>query len=382
MEIQLNEQELAFQKEVQDFIKSNWSEFSGDPLARYIEWVKALVKKGWTVPKWPKEHGGTAWSTVQHYIWQKETSIANAPGLPPFGVNMVGPIIYTYGNEEQKAQHLPGIVNQSVRWCQGYSEPGAGSDLAALKTKAELTEDGKHYIVNGSKIWTTMAHTAHWMFCLTRTDNTGKKQEGITFLLIDMSDPGIEVKPIITLGGNHHVNTVHLTNVKVPVENRIGEEGQGWTYAKGLLQHERTGLAGITRSAIALQDLKNNAHKIPDGTGTMADNRSYQAKLAKLEIKLQALEFLELRTMITVSEGKAPGPESSILKLMGTQAQQAIAELTMESAGYFASPWGKPVGLKFGKGATNKYLDGRASTIYGGASEVQRDVIAKRVLGL
>src|SRR5690606_19379270 len=162
MEIQLNEQELAFQKEVQDFIKNNWSDFSGDPLARYIEWVKALVNKGWTVPKWPKEHGGTGWTTIQHYIWQKETSISKAPGLPPFGVNMVGPIIYTYGNEEQKAQHLPSIVDQSIRWCQGYSEPGAGSDLAALKTKAELTEDGKHYIVNGQKIWTTMAHTAHW----------------------------------------------------------------------------------------------------------------------------------------------------------------------------------------------------------------------------
>lgn len=382
MDIQLSADELAFQKEVQDFIRDNYTNFEGDPMTRYIKWVGALVKKGWTVTKWPKEYGGTGWTTVQHYIWQKETSIANAPGLPPFGVSMVGPIIYTYGNDAQKKQHLPGIINQSVRWCQGYSEPGAGSDLAALKTKAELTPDGKHYIVNGSKIWTTMAHTAHWMFCLTRTDNSGKKQDGITFLLMDMADPGIEVKPIITLGGNHHVNTVHFTNVKVPVENRIGEEGKGWTYAKGLLQHERTGLAGITRSAIALQEMKQNAHKIPDGESTLAENKAYQAKLAKLEISLQALEFLELRTMITVSEGKAPGPESSILKLKGTQAQQAIAELTMEAAGYYASPWGEPVGLKFGKGATNKYLDGRASTIYGGASEVQRDVIAKRVLGL
>ena len=383
MDIQLNKEDQAFQKEVHDFIRDNWTNAKAtDPLSRYMDWVKALVAKGWTVQKWPKEHGGTGWNTIQHYIWQKETSVANAPGLPPFGVSMVGPIIYTYGNETQKKQHLPGIVDQSVRWCQGYSEPGAGSDLAALKTKAELTPDGKHYIVNGSKIWTTMAHTAHWMFCLTRTDNSGKKQEGITFLLMDMADPGIEVKPIITLGGNHHVNTVHFTNVKVPVENRIGDEGKGWTYAKGLLQHERTGLAGITRSAMALQDLKDNAHRIPDGNGTLADNRAYQMKLARLEIDLQALEFLELRTMITVSEGKAPGPESSILKLKGTQAQQAIAEITMESAGYYASPWGNPVGLKFGKGAMNKYLDGRASTIYGGASEVQRDVIAKRVLGL
>lgn len=382
MDIQLNDEELAFQKEVQDFIRENYTEFQGNPMDRYFAWNKALFDKGWTVTKWPKEHGGTGWTTIQHYIWQKETSISGTPGQAPFGVAMVGPIIYSYGNEEQQKQHLPSIRDQSINWCQGYSEPGAGSDLAALKTKAELSEDGKHYVVNGSKMWTTMAHIANWMFCLTRTDNTGKKQDGITFLLMDMSDPGIEVKPIYTLGGNHHVNTVHFTDVKVPVENRIGEEGKGWTYAKGLLQHERTGLAGITRSAIALQNLKKNAEKIPDGEGTLADNSAYQAKLARLEIQLQSLEFLELRTMITVSEGNAPGPESSILKLKGTQAQQAMAELTMESAGYYGSPWGNPVGLKFGKGAMNKYLDGRASTIYGGASEVQRDVIAKRVLGL
>src|SRR5262245_20847958 len=231
-----------------------------------MRWFKAAADKGgWDVPKWPTEFGGPGWTPTQHYIWEKETANTALPIDLPFGLGMLAPILMAYGNEEQQARFLPDIRARKVNWCQGYSEPGAGSDLASLKTKAALTADGKHYIVNGTKIWTTMAHMADWIFCLTRTSDSGKKQEGITFLLFPMRQSGIEVKPIITLGGSHTVNMVHITDVKVPVENRIGEEGHGWTYAKGLLQHERTGLAGISRSLVALSKLKEQAATVRRG---------------------------------------------------------------------------------------------------------------------
>ncbi len=384
MDIELSADDLAFQADVRQFLADNRYQMGTDYAAWRLDWFrKAADKGGWDVPKWPAAFGGPGWSPTQHYLWEQETARANTPFDLPFGVGMVAPIIMAYGNAEQQARFLPDIRARTVNWCQGYSEPGAGSDLAGLKTRAVLSPDGSRYIVNGQKIWTTLAHMADWMFCLTRTDDSGRKQDGITFLLLPMKQPGIEVRPIITLGGSHTVNSVFLTDVEVPVEDRIGEEGKGWTYAKGLLQHERTGLAGISRSLVALAELKRNATKVPRGNGTLMDDPDFRAKLALLEIDLMATEFTELRSLAAAQSGAAPGPESSILKLKGTEIQQRIQKLTVEAAGIYAAAWGGPgVGPKFARSGMGGYLSSRAYTIYGGASEVQKDVIAKNVLGI
>jgi alkylation response protein AidB-like acyl-CoA dehydrogenase len=383
MDIDLSAADLAFRDDVRNFLKTN----AYKPGADYGVWrdnwfAKAKEKGGWDVPKWPKAFGGPGWTPTQHYIWEQETATAMLPFDMPFGVGMLAPILMGYGSKEQQERFLPDIRARKVNWCQGYSEPGAGSDLAALKTKAELSKDGKTYTVNGTKIWTTAAHMADWIFCLTRTADTGKRQEGITFLLFPMKQPGIEVKPIITLGGSHTVNMVHINDVKVPVENRIGEEGKGWTYAKGLLQHERTGLAGVSRSIVALEKLKEQAGTVKRGNGSLMDDPAFRAKVAALEVDLMALEFTELRSLAAASAGGALGPESSIMKLKGTEIQQRIAKLTVEAGGIYSAGWGHPVGPKFARGGMASYLSSRAYTIYGGASEVQKDVIAKNVLGI
>jgi alkylation response protein AidB-like acyl-CoA dehydrogenase len=384
MDIELSPEDLAFRDEVRAFFKDNEYRPGEDYNQWRLDWfAKAREKGGWDVPKWPHEFGGPGWTPTQHYIWEQETAVANLPWDLPFGIGMLAPVLMAYGNKEQQDRFLPDIRERKVNWCQGYSEPGAGSDLASLKTKAVLSDDGTHYTVNGTKIWTTMAHIADWIFCLTRTDDSGIKQEGITFLLFPMKQDGIEVKPIITLGGAHSVNTVFITDVKVPVENRIGEEGKGWTYAKGLLQHERTGLAGISRSIIALERLKEQARTVKRGNGTLMDDPGFKSKVAELEIDLMASEYTELRSLATASAGAAPGPESSILKLKGTEIQQRIAKLTVEAGGIYSAAWGaKPVGPSFAKGGMGSYLASRAYTIYGGASEVQKDVVAKNVLGI
>ena len=382
MDIEFSEEDLAFRKDVQDFIKANLPK-GMDLWTKRGEWFKALADKGgWDVHKWPVDFGGPGFTPTQRYIFDQEMAKNSTPPQIPFGVTMLAPILMNYGTKEQQDKFLPSIRDGSVNWCQGYSEPGAGSDLANLKTRAELTEDGKHYVVNGQKIWTTLAHIAHWMFCLVRTASDGPKQEGITFLLIPMDDPGVEVKPIITLGGAHSVNEVYLTDVKVPVENRIGEEGKGWTYAKGLLVHERTGLAGIQNSVLALEKAKHNASKVKVGEGTLLDVPSFRNKMGSLEAELMALEFLELQTLAQVAAGGDPGPESSIMKLKGTEIQQRVSELNIEAAGIYGAAWGEPVGPGFARGAMSSYLGARATTIYGGASEVQKDVIAKKVLDL
>jgi alkylation response protein AidB-like acyl-CoA dehydrogenase len=383
MDIDLSAADLVFRDDVRNFLKTN----AYKPGADYGVWrdnwfAKAKEKGGWDVPKWPKAFGGPGWTPTQHYIWEQETATAMLPFDMPFGVGMLAPILMGYGSKEQQERFLPDIRARKVNWCQGYSEPGAGSDLAALKTKAELSKDGKTYTVNGTKIWTTAAHMADWIFCLTRTADTGKRQEGITFLLFPMKQPGIEVKPIITLGGSHTVNMVHINDVKVPVENRIGEEGKGWTYAKGLLQHERTGLAGVSRSIVALEKLKEQADTVKRGNGSLMDDPAFRAKVAALEVDLMALEFTELRSLAAASAGGALGPESSIMKLKGTEIQQRIAKLTVEAGGIYSAGWGHPVGPKFARGGMASYLSSRAYTIYGGASEVQKDVIAKNVLGI
>jgi alkylation response protein AidB-like acyl-CoA dehydrogenase len=383
MDIDLSAADLAFRDDVREFLRSNAYKPGTDYMAWRSEWfAKAAAKGGWDVPKWPKAFGGPGWTPTQHYIWEQETATAALPFDMPFGVGMLAPILMGYGSKEQQDRFMPDIRARKVNWCQGYSEPGAGSDLAALKTKAELSADGKTYTVNGTKIWTTAAHMADWIFCLTRTADTGKRQEGITFLLFPMKQPGIEVKPIITLGGSHTVNMVHINDVKVPVENRIGEEGQGWTYAKGLLQHERTGLAGVSRSIVALEKLKEQARSVKRGNGSLMDEPAFRAKVGALEVDLMALEFTELRSLAAASAGGALGPESSIMKLKGTEIQQRIAKLTVEAGGIYSAGWGHPVGPKFARNGMASYLSSRAYTIYGGASEVQKDVIAKNVLGI
>jgi len=308
-----------------------------------------------------------------------------------FGVKMVAPVIYTYGNEEQKQRFLPDILASNVWWCQGYSEPNAGSDLASLKTTA--VRDGDHYVVNGTKTWTTLGQHADWIFCLVRTDNTVKKQEGISFLLIDMKTPGIKVSPIVLLDGEPEVNEVHFDNVRVPAENLIGEENQGWTYAKVLLTHERTNIAQVPNSKLKLRKLRDLAARTADGMGgTLLNDPVFARRLAEVDIQVLALEYAELRTLAAVSVGKAPGPESSILKIVGTEATQFIDELYMEVAGYHCMPHvrdqytdnfaGEFVGQGPLAASANTYFNNRKKSIYGGSNEVQKNIISKAVLGL
>jgi alkylation response protein AidB-like acyl-CoA dehydrogenase len=384
MDIDLSAEDLAFQADVENFLDSNAYKVGTDYMAWRSGWfAKAREKGGWDVPKWPVAFGGPGWTPTQHFIWQKATATRQTPLDLPFGPVMLAPMLMQYGTKEQQERFLPDIRARKVNWCQGYSEPGAGSDLANLKTGAELSADGTHYTVNGTKIWTTAAHMADWMFCLTRTSSSGKKQDGITFLLFPMKQPGVEVKPIITLGGAHTVNMVHITDVRVPVENRIGQEGKGWSVAKGLLQHERTGIAGISSSIVALEKLKARAEGVKKGAGTLLDEPGFRTKIAELEIDLMATEYTELRSLAAAASGQAPGPASSILKLKGTDIQQRIQKLTMQAGGLFSAAWGgKKYGPSFARDGMSGYLASRAYTIYGGASEVQKDVIAKNVLGI
>ncbi len=354
-----------------------------------LAWQKILYRKGWVAPSWPVEYGGTGWTEMQNYIWNEENARAETTPLLPFGLSMVGPVIYTFGNEEQKKRFLPGILSGDDWWCQGYSEPGSGSDLASLRTKA--VREGDHYIVNGSKTWTTLAQHADWMFCLVRTDPDAKQQEGISFLLIDMKTPGITVRPIITMDGSHEVNEVFLEDVKVPAENLIGEENKGWTYAKFLLGNERSGIAGVARSKKAIERLKKIAGaELVDGTPLMKTGE-FSRKVAEVEIDLSALEVTELRTLAAESKGRGPGPEASILKIKGTEIQQRITELAVEAVGNYAlveAPRLETTGNEFvpgpegSQGTAQDYFNMRKTSIYGGSNEIQHNIIAKMVLGL
>lgn len=389
MDIRLSAEDLAFRDEVRAFLAEKVTDevrnstIGGriDPVAA-TRWQQTLNERGWAAPNWPRNYGGPGWSITQRYIFDNECALAGAPPVVPFGLKMVGPVIYKFGNDEQKQRFLPDILQSKVWWCQGYSEPGAGSDLAALQTRAERV--GDNYIVNGQKIWTTYAQYADWIFCLVRTDASAKKQEGISFLLIDMKSPGVEVRKIESIDHQHSLNEVFFTNVEVPVANRIGEENQGWTYAKYLLTHERTAIAGVPQSKKAIQKLREIAGKESVMGRPLIEDDSFAARLAKIEIELMALEFTELRAVASVASGGAPGPESSILKIKGTEIQQAIAELSIEACGYYAHILndGDPVGNDYAWAVSAKYLYGRASTIYGGSNEVQKNIISKAVLGL
>jgi alkylation response protein AidB-like acyl-CoA dehydrogenase len=331
------------------------------------------------------EYGGTDWSVTQHFIFNSERGKVGAPAPIPFGVTMVAPVIYTYGTQEQKARFLPRILTSEDWWCQGYSEPGAGSDLASLQCKAEL--DGDEYVVNGSKIWTSFAQAANWIFCLVRTDNSGRKQEGISFLLIEMNTPGVTVRPIDTIDGIYHLNEVFFDEVRVPVSNRIGDEGKGWTYAKSLLVHERLSIAEVAESKRNLEDLREYARAEVNGGRPLLQDPLFAKRFTDIEIDLMALEYTELRVLASAADGGDPGPESSLLKLQGTDIQQAIQELRMDVAGYYSGTLqgdlnATELGHAFADGAQKLYFRGRASTIYGGSSEVQKNITAKFVLGL
>ncbi len=400
MHATFTDDELAFRDEVRAFFHDELPEdirnkrMQEVPLKPedQVRFQKLLHAKGWFATNWPVEYGGTGWNAVQKYLFATEMAAANAPDIIPFGLGMVGPVIYTFGNDAQKERFLPDILASNVWWCQGYSESGAGSDLAALKTRADL--DGDHYIVNGTKTWITLGQHADWIFCLVRTTtDVARRQEGISFLLIDMSTPGVSVTPIITMDGVHEVNEVHFEDVKVPAENLVGEEGKGWTYGKVLLQHERTGNAGIARTKYRLKRLRDQAARSIRGATPLTNDRNFMRKIAAVEVELKALEFTELRTLAAVASGKAPGPESSILKLKGTELQQAVDELYLESAAYYALPYlpdqyvlDFPLEDRVGEGAeTNtslRYFNFRKASIYAGSNEIQKNIIAKHVLGL
>ncbi|MEO9634334.1 MAG: acyl-CoA dehydrogenase family protein [Parasphingorhabdus sp.] len=398
MNLEFTEEEKAFRAEVRDFIENNYPEHIGtrgvqDEMSRedMLAWHKILGKKGWSTPAWPAEYGGTDWTPTQRYIWSEENARKNTVMPLPFGVAMVAPVIYTFGNEEQKAQHLPGIQSGEVWWCQGYSEPGAGSDLASLKTTA--VRDGDDYIINGQKTWTTLAQHADWGFFLCRTDSDAPKpQMGISFILVDMKTPGIEVRPIKLIDGGYEVNEVWLTDVRVPATNLIGEENKGWTYAKFLLAHERSGIAGVARSKRGVEQLKEIAEaEMLDGKPLIED-MGFATKISQLEIDLSALEITELRTLAGEQAGKGPGPESSLLKVKGTEIQQRLTELTLEAVGHYGTPDFRsfpddgsndfPIGPDYAHHAAPTYFNMRKTSIYGGSNEIQRNIITKMILGL
>ncbi|RBP51587.1 acyl-CoA dehydrogenase family protein [Arenicella xantha] len=383
--------DLEFQKEVRDFFEK---EFTADLRARVqdgidvkstsVEWQKKLNERGWVATDWPVEYGGTGWTPVQKFIFEAERCAAGAPDVVPFGLKMVAPVIFTFGSDAQKEKFLPRILNSEDWWCQGYSEPGAGSDLAALQTRA--VKDGDDYIVSGAKIWTTYAQFADWIFCLVRTGSFDKRQQGISFLLIDMKSEGITVNPIHSIDNYHSLNEVVFDNVRVPAENLIGSEHQGWTYAKALLAHERTSIAAVGDSKSALREIVELAKTQTNANGRLIDDPLFQTRLSNIEIELMALEYMDLRVLASLSSGATPGPEASLLKIKGTEIQQALQELRMQAIGAYAGALRQDEYQndlhRRGSTARRSYMYGRAATIYGGSNEVQRNVIAKAVLGL
>jgi pimeloyl-CoA dehydrogenase large subunit len=396
MDLSFTKEELAFRDEVRTFFKDNVPPATRQRIedGRHVDkddlvqWQRILNAKGWAVPHWPVEYGGTGWSPAQQYIFNEEMQLAPAPAPLPFGVNMVGPVIYTFGNDEQKKYFLPRIANLDDWWCQGFSEPGSGSDLASLKTTAK--RKGDVYIVNGQKTWTTLAQHADWIFCLVRTDPTVKKQSGISFLLIDMKSRGVTVRPIITIEGGHEVNEVFFDDVEVPVANLVGEENKGWDYAKFLLGNERTNIARVGMSKERIRRIKQLAASVKAGGRPLIEDSRFREKLTAVEIDLKALEMTQLR--VVAAEGRhgkgKPDPASSILKIKGSEIQQATTELMLEVIGPFAAPFdpGENDGSNEPGDWTMQiapsYFNNRKVTIYGGSNEIQRNIIAKAVLGL
>ena len=399
MDLRFTADELAFRDEVRAFFSAALTPDlrkrckSGIHAGKsaMVDWVQILHARGWSVPHWPVQWGGTGWEPVRQYIFQDEMQQAGAPQVLPFGASMVGPVIIQLGSEAQKQHFLPRIASLEHWWCQGFSEPGAGSDLAGLKTSARL--EGEHYIVNGQKTWTTLAQYADWIFCLVRTDTSARKQQGITFLLIDMKTPGITVRPIQTIDGGHEINEVFFDDVRVPVENRVGEENRGWDYAKFLLGNERTSIARIGSSKHRLRKIRQMAAITLDQGKPFIENRRFAEKLCALEVELKALEMTQLRVVAGESQrasGK-PDPASSILKIKGSEIQQATTELLLEVTGPWAMPFvpeaefgsNEPApGPDWAAMVAPDYFNMRKVSIYGGSNEIQKSIIAKAILGL
>lgn len=398
MDLNFSADYRVFQEKARTFVSDNLPPDIRDKVRRGLNiqkddlhrWQDVLAGQGWLAPAWPVEHGGTGWSLVERHIFQEELARGGAPQTSPFGVSMVGPVIYTFGDDTQKQRYLPRIANNIDWWCQGYSEPGAGSDLASLQTKAE--RDGEVYVINGQKTWTSYANYADMIFCLVRTSTKGKIQEGISFLLIDMKSPGIEIHPIRTVDGGAEVNSVFFTDVRVPVANLVGEENKGWTYAKFLLGHERGTVANSAASKQQVVKLKEIAGAERSGGRFLIDDPDFKRDIAEVEIALTALEYTDLRYLMASAKGQPVGAEVSMLKIRATEIQQRISELLMKALGYYANPyvpealeegWNEdPIGSDYAAALAPQYFNKRKTSIYGGSNEIQRNILAKMVLGL
>ncbi len=391
MDLNYSADEAAFRHEVRTWLDASIPPHLKEKVTTYQEldredlltWQRILAKKGWVAPSWPEEWGGTDWNAVQRYIFEEECGAAGAPPLVPFGLAMCAPVLIQFGSEAQKKRFLPRIYHGEDFWCQGYSEPGSGSDLASLKTRAD--RKGDRYIVNGQKIWTTMGHFADWIFCLVRTDfGTSIRQEGISFVLIDMKTPGISVRPLVLMDGGHEVNEVFFDNVEVPVENLVHEEGKGWTVAKFLLGHERLNTGRVGASKRELASLKRFAATRRRNGKTLTEDRRFADKVAELEIDLMALEITNLRFLDQLRGGKSPGAGVSMLKIRGTEIQQRLTELAMEAGGAEAmriGDAGSPE-AQFAARLGPRYCNFRKTSIYAGSNEIQRNIMAKMMLGL
>jgi len=386
MDLNYSSEEAAFRDEVRAWLRANLPAELSAKVAAYehlsredlLRWHRILAKKGWVAPAWPREWGGTGWNVVQRYIFEEELGYAGAPPLAPFGLAMCAPVLLRFGTEAQKKRFLPRIYNGDDFWCQGYSEPGSGSDLASLKTKAVRT--GDHYLVSGQKIWTTLAHYAEWIFCLVRSDSSAeKRQEGISFLLIDMKSPGVTVRPLMLLDGGHEVNEVFFDEVRVPLENLVHEEGKGWTVAKFLLGHERMNTGRIGASKRELAKLKEFAAAQVKNGRPLTDDPRFRDRLSRLEVELMALEITNLRFLDRMRRtGQPPGADVSMLKIKGTEIQQGLTELMMQAVGPLAIGSADP----FTAALAPRYGNYRKTTIYAGSNEIQRNIIAKMTLGL
>lgn len=402
MNLNYTAEQIAFRDQVRSFLRDKLPESLsskvrlGQTLTKedHEQWHAILNEQGWLAGNWPTEFGGQGWDAVQRHLFEEEMTLANAPRIVPFGVAMLGPVLQAFGSPEQQAYYLPRILNGEHWWCQGYSEPGAGSDLASLKTRAERVSDasGDYYRVNGQKTWTTLGQHADMIFCLVRTRTEGKPQAGISFLLIDMKSEGITVRPIVLIDGEPEVNEVFFDNVKVPAENLVGEENAGWTYAKYLLTHERTNIAGVGFATAGLESLKRAARSEYCKGRPLIENPYFAAQLARVEIELMAMATTNLRVVSRAAAGQAPGAESSMLKVKGTVIRQQINALARTAVGVYAMPFASealepgsnalPVGPDYSQGVTGTYLNNRKLSIYGGSNEVQRSIISKSLLAL
>ncbi|MET4103515.1 alkylation response protein AidB-like acyl-CoA dehydrogenase [Roseovarius sp. MBR-78] len=398
MNLSYTQEQEKFRDEVRGFLDEKLPRRLSDKVARgkrltkqdYEEWHAILNARGWLGVTWPREFGGPGWDAIERHIFEEETTRAHAPRIVPFGVNMLGPVLMSFGTKAQQDHYLPRILDGTDWWCQGYSEPGAGSDLASLRTSAERRGDS--YIVNGQKTWTTLGQYADKIFCLVRTSTEGKRQEGISFLLIDMDTPGVTVRPIVLIDGEAEVNEVWFDNVEVPAENLVGEENQGWTIAKYLLTHERTNIAGVGFARAGMENLRRIARLERDGDRALIDNPLFAAKMAQVEIDLMAMATTNLRTVSAAAAGQAPGAESSMLKIKGTVIRQEINALTRQAVGPYAMPFVsealdegsnvEPVGPDYAMPATQAYFNNRKLSIYGGSNEIQRQIITKSILEL